>query len=293
MNFAWWLAFFGGFVRNFGRWSGGKHPSREMIFGSQNLAKKKPRNITSHDILEPLKTSAFGITWCDHVWPNLQLEVAKGFHIRWWMQAAQLNTSNSRLVLYPWGSVDLGEGVSGPKTKKSPNSLEKVSRARVPKVQKKSRKRSKKKAPKTRFQTFVWPFGPFRDFFGLLVPGAGRLFQDFLGFGPDTDPRSAKPQLYPTPIRNAFASPLQGVEIPKIGKRGFPESKNPHFPPPRKGRSSQIIPHFYTQSTSRKMGIFWLGTPFSGVVGYGGFLTPKPSFPDFWGFLREKLKGNN
>ena len=29
------------------------------------------------------------------------------------------------------------------------------------------------------------------------------------------------------------------------------------------------------------MGIFWLETPFSGVVGNGGFSTPKPSFPDF------------
>ena len=36
-----------------------------------------------------LKTSTFGITWCDDFWPNLRLEVSEGFHIRWWMLAAQ------------------------------------------------------------------------------------------------------------------------------------------------------------------------------------------------------------
>ena len=33
--------------------------------------------------------STFGITWCHHFWPNLRLEVAEGFHIRWRMLAAQ------------------------------------------------------------------------------------------------------------------------------------------------------------------------------------------------------------
>ena len=40
--------------------------------------------------------------------------------------------------------MDLGEGVSGSKPQKSPKSLEKVSQGRVPKVCKKSRKRSEK-----------------------------------------------------------------------------------------------------------------------------------------------------
>ena len=35
------------------------------------------------------KASTFGITWCDHSWPNLRIEVAEGFHIRWRMLAAQ------------------------------------------------------------------------------------------------------------------------------------------------------------------------------------------------------------
>ena len=34
------------------------------------------------------KISTFGITWCDHFWPNLRLEAVEGFHIKWWMLAA-------------------------------------------------------------------------------------------------------------------------------------------------------------------------------------------------------------
>ena len=34
------------------------------------------------------KTSTFGITWCDHFWPKVQLKVAEGFHIWWRMLAA-------------------------------------------------------------------------------------------------------------------------------------------------------------------------------------------------------------
>ena len=34
------------------------------------------------------KTSTFGITWCDNLWPNLRRKVAEGFHIRWRMLAA-------------------------------------------------------------------------------------------------------------------------------------------------------------------------------------------------------------
>ena len=36
-----------------------------------------------------LKTSTFGIMWCDNFWPNLRLEGAEGFHIRWRMLTAQ------------------------------------------------------------------------------------------------------------------------------------------------------------------------------------------------------------
>ena len=90
--------------------------------------------------------------------------------------------------------MDLGEGVSGPKAKKSPKSLQKV--------RKKSRKRSKK-SPETHFQTFWRLCGPFsRLFWDFWGPGAGRpretfsgLFGDFLALGPETpSPRSTEPQ---------------------------------------------------------------------------------------------------
>ena len=78
--------------------------------------------------------------------------------------------------------------------------------------------------------------------------------------------------------------PLTGVNFPvknpKIGKREFRSQKTPICPTPEKGVSSQKIP-ISIQGTTGKMGIFWLQTPFSGVGGNGGFLTPKPSFPDF------------
>ena len=52
--------------------------SRAVIISGQNLAKKKPKIITSHDVLGTFKTSTFGITCCDNFWPNLRLEVAEG-----------------------------------------------------------------------------------------------------------------------------------------------------------------------------------------------------------------------
>ena len=69
--------------------------------------------------------------------------------------------------------------------------------AGVPKVRKKSRTRSensKKKGPNMGLETFR----TFSEtFFGLLGlrPGPGRLFRDFLAFGPETpSPRSTEPQ---------------------------------------------------------------------------------------------------
>ena len=80
-----------------------------------------------------------------------------------------------------WGSVDLGEGVSGPEAKKARKSLEKVSRARGPeslkKVSKKVRKVSKK-----HFQPFFDFSDLFWDFFGLLGPAE------------TPSPRSTEPQ---------------------------------------------------------------------------------------------------
>ena len=77
--------------------------------------------------------------------------------------------------------------------------------------------------------------------------------------------------------------PLQGSKTPKSGKEGFGVKKPPFPPTPEKGVSSRKIP-ISLQGTTGKMGIFRLKTPFSGVGGNGGFLTPKPSFPDL-GFL--------
>ena len=74
--------------------------------------------------------------------------------------------------------MDLGEGVSGPKAKTLQNVSKKSPRPGVPKSKKKSRKKSEK-YPKTHFQIFYFS-ELFRDFFGLLDPGPGRLFQDFL-----------------------------------------------------------------------------------------------------------------
>ena len=49
-----------------------------------------------------------------------------------------------------------------------------------------------RKVSKNPFSDFLGRFGPYsRDFFGLLGPSPGRLFGDFLAFGPETpSPRS-------------------------------------------------------------------------------------------------------
>ena len=67
-----------------------------------------------------------------------------------------------------------------------------------------------------------------------------------------------------------------GVKSPKIGKRGFRSQKAPISPYPRKGRLGSKKSPFLYRAPQRKWGVF-------GVLGGGkwGFLTPKPSFPDF------------
>ena len=75
--------------------------------------------------------------------------------------------------------MDLGEGVSGPKAKRSQKSLEKSLPGRAPKVRKKSRKRSEK-STKSLKMGFGGLFGPFlrllSDFWG---PRPGDFFRDF------------------------------------------------------------------------------------------------------------------
>ena len=76
------------------------------------------------------------------------------------------------------------------------------------------------------------------------------------------------------------AGPVHG---PKSGKEGFGVKKLPFLNAPEKGDLSQKIP-ISLQGSTRKKGIFRLKLPFSGALGNGSFLTPKPSFPDFGDF---------
>ena len=49
---------------------------------------KNAKNYLSTWRPRTFKTSTFGITWCEQFQPNLRLEFAKSFHIRWRMLAA-------------------------------------------------------------------------------------------------------------------------------------------------------------------------------------------------------------
>ena len=81
-----------------------------------------------------------------------------------------------------------------------------------------------------------------------------------------------------TVVELGIRLPLTGAEISKIEKRGFRSQTTPISHHPRKGCSESKNPHFYTEHY-KENGDFWLGTPFSGVVGNGGFLTRNPLFP--------------
>ena len=96
----------------------------------------------------------------------------------------------------------------------------------------------------------------------------------------------------PLTLMGSFRAPCHGLgirlaltraEIPKIGKRGFRSQKTPISHHPRKGRSESKNPHFYTEHYKEngdfltRSALFWGG-------GKWGFLTPKPSFPDFGDF---------
>ena len=76
----------------------------------------------------------------------------------------------------------------------------------------------------------------------------------------------------------------QRPKSPKSGKEGFRSPKNPHFPPPQKRVFRVKKSPFLYRALQGKWGFCWLGTPFSGVAGNGGFWTPRPSFPDFGEF---------
>ena len=72
--------------------------------------------------------------------------------------------------------------------------------------------------------------------------------------------------------------PLAGSKSPKSGKEGFGVKKHPFPTTPEKGVPSPKIPIFLVVLCI-EMGIFWLRAPFWGGRKWGGFLTPKPSFP--------------
>ena len=55
------------------------HPSRDVNFFGQILAKQKARNYFCTWRLGAFKTSTFGITWCDDFKPNLRFEVSELF----------------------------------------------------------------------------------------------------------------------------------------------------------------------------------------------------------------------
>ena len=75
----------------------------------------------------------------------------------------------------------MGEGVLGPKAKKSQKSL----LARGPKSPKKVSKKVRKSLKKKPFSDFFLTFRTlFETFFRLLGPGPGRLFSRLFGFWP-------------------------------------------------------------------------------------------------------------
>ena len=80
----------------------------------------------------------------------------------------------------------------------------------------------------------------------------------------------------PFSFANSFA-PYRGQNPQKREKRVGVEK--PPFPTtPEKGVPSQKNPHFPCSALYRN-GYFWLGTPFSGVVGNGVFRLRNPLFP--------------
>ena len=89
--------------------------------------------------------------------------------------------------------------------------------------------------------------------------------------------------LFPT-LSLGIRLPYRGRNPKTAGKEGFGVKKPPFPTTPEKGALSQKIPIFLVECSVLEMGIFWPRAPFSGVVGNGGFLTPKPSFPDFGDF---------
>ena len=80
------------------------------------------------------------------------------------------------------------------------------------------------------------------------------------------------------------AALYRGPKSPKSGKEGFGVKKLPFPSDPEKGRFESKKSPFSLSCPAKKWGFFGLKAPFSGSLGNGSFLTPKPPFPDFGGF---------
>ena len=61
---------------------GRKHPSRDVIFSGQNLAKKMPKIISLHDVLEPLKQALLASRDVIISSQICSSNLARSFHIR-------------------------------------------------------------------------------------------------------------------------------------------------------------------------------------------------------------------
>ena len=100
-------------------------------------------------------------------------------------------------------------------------------------------------------------------------------------------PISANGQFSGTPPRKRPIERSMMGQNPQNREKRVSGSKKLPFPiTSEKGALSRKIPIFLVEPC-REMGIFGLKVPFSGALGNGSFLTPKPSFPGLSG----KCKG--
>ena len=130
--------------------------------------------------------------------------------------------------------MDLGEGVSGPEAKKSQKSLEKS----LPGPGPKSPKKVSKKVRKVKKKSENGFLEAFRTFFETFFrPRAGRLFRDFLAFGPKTpSPRSTEPQKLGIRPHSRHQVPEATSKIRGRRRlRPVPHPSSPSLPPPSWG----------------------------------------------------------
>ena len=116
---------------------------------------------------------------------------------------------------HSWGSVDLGEGVSGPESKKS--------RKKSPGAGPQKSEKSLEKGPKSQKKVWKWVFGDFsdlfRDFFRTFgAPGRetfSRLFWDFWLLLPGPRNLNTTPYEIPSVEEGSFLVMARGLRSPK------------------------------------------------------------------------------